>query len=114
MKSKVISATAVVKTLVKKIVQGAGKKAAPKRAKKRVSKVAKSAQPAESEFLNVEADDIAHSPGHRKMNLKEAAKPSAKSAFKGATKSKSARAPLANRRIITGAAVGKTGRVVER
>ena len=107
MKSKLIYAAAVVKTLAQLAIKGAGKKAATKRAKKRAAK------PAESEFLNAPTADQAHSPGHRKMNLK--VKPDSSSAIPRARKTKNPRPPLANRRIITGAAIGKTGRVtVER
>ena len=108
MLSKLIFTAAVVKALAKKIVQGAGQKSSKKRTKKRGSKSP------ESEFMNVKSEDHAHSPGHRKMNMKETAKPTMAHAFPKATKSKRPTATLRSRRIITGAAVGKTGRIIER
>jgi hypothetical protein len=57
--------------------------------------------------------DPAHSPGHRKMNLKEnsqAEKRGPKNRMTRADRVK--RTSATNRRIITGAALGKTGQIV--
>ena len=73
----------------------------------------------DSSYIHPKAEDPAHMPGHRKMNLKEQfqkggskTRPQNDSARNHMTRENNfKRTSAANRRIITGAAVGKTGRI---
>lgn len=95
------------------------KKAKTSRKKAVIKKVRKSAKPKSSSESSAESlymktsSDPAHSPGHRKMNLKENAQAEIKGAKTQMTRAdKIKRTSAMNRRIITGAALGKTGQIV--
>lgn len=63
---------------------------------------------AESKYIGTDADP-AHAPGHKKVNLK-AGSTAPTSGLSASSKIK--KPPTTNRRIITGAALGKTGQMV--
>ena len=104
-----------------------GQKATVKRAKKTLSLKAKTPAKASTKaksktitpvdtegslYLNHTEVDLAHAPGHKKMNRKTKAGNSASfNSFAEKKSLKAKKAPVLNRRIITGAAVGKTGRI---
>lgn len=135
MKKVTRKATATRKTSVVKKVKTflTDEKATAKWALKKVksaAKLPKSMQtkrkktnkaPPESLYMNVHPDP-AHSPGHRTMNLKKQFKkehtgpktqPQNESARNHMTRAAGfKRTAATNRRIITGAAVGKTGQIV--
>jgi hypothetical protein len=109
-----------MKTAVKKTKKATAKKTAVSAKKKTVAgknaatPQSKNSAPAEAHslYLNTTKDD-AHSPGHRKMNLKQQAHPASSDAFSHESSAKVKKAPLSSRRVITGAALGKTGRIIE-
>lgn len=81
--------------------------------KKRAKVGVKSRMPelADSIYMS-SATDPAHSPGHRKMNLKDGAHAQKRGPQTRMTKAdKIQRTSATNRRIITGAALGKTGQI---
>jgi len=84
----------------------------PKKTKKSAAKKSSSEGLADSLYMNTSSDP-AHSPGHRKMNLKENSLIEKKGPNTTMTRAdKIKRTSATNRRIITGAALGKTGQVV--
>ena len=83
-----------------------------KKTKKASARKPASASLADSLYMNA-ASDPAHSPGHRKMNLKENSRAEKRGPKNRMTRAdKVQRTSATNRRIITGAALGKTGQIV--
>lgn len=83
-----------------------------KKTKKTATRRASSKNLAESVYMSPHSDP-AHSPGHRKMNLKADSKKIKKGSTSRITRAdKIQRTSATNRRIITGAALGKTGQIV--
>lgn len=89
-------------------------------AKATAKRKAKASEPKEAHSLFMSApQDPAHSPGHRKMNIKDnfASTTGSKTQTQGSAAKHLARADkikqtsATNRRIITGAAIGKTGQI---
>lgn len=92
----------------------AKKKASTTTARKKVTKAStKFRKPEINDSIYMSnATDPAHSPGHRKMNLKDSSYPQKQAPQTRMTKAdKIQRTSATNRRIITGAALGKTGQI---
>ncbi len=111
--SKIASAVTSTQSKVTK-----SKKATAKRAKTNAKPIEK--KTGNGPAFNLEKKDVAHSPGHRKMNIQKEF--SHKSGMKTEPQNESAmnymarndsikRTTSSQRRVITGAALGKTGRV---
>lgn len=116
--SKKSAATA--KSKVKSVKKTRKKASAVKaKAKKSTTKRKKAAAP-KSEFISPAQQSPAHRPGHRKLNVSDnfTDKQGAKVHIQDSALNQMTRADQirrtskTNRRIITGAAVGKTGRIV--
>lgn len=93
------------------------KKAKTFLSRKKTKKVSAALKPtstalADSLYMNA-VSDPAHSPGHRKMNLKENSRAEKRGPKNRMTRAdRVQRTSATNRRIITGAALGKTGQIV--
>lgn len=80
-----------------------------KKSKKKVT-TRKSAVVADSLYM-ISSSDPAHSPGHRTMDLKKNSRSEIKGPPNTMTKADRIKRTATNRRVITGAALGKTGQI---